>query len=171
MAEAYKALPMVMEHEGGFVDDPVDRGGVTNFGISLRFLRSVGVDIDGDGDIDAEDIRKITREQAKTLFVAHFWRFDALVSQELANKLFDVACNMGLASAVKLAQRALNGMGWNLAVDGQWGTKTATAANSVPAEAILREIRALQATRYAEIAVADPTQKRFLLGWMRRTMA
>lgn len=174
MAEAYTALPLVMDHEGGFVDDPDDRGGATNFGISLRWLRAqplaVG-DIDGDGDIDASDIKALTREEAGALFVQEFWRFSALESQEVAGKLFDLAVNMGLPAAVKLAQRVVNSLGWALAVDGQWGAATQAAVGAAEPEMFLRELRALQALRYAEIAVANPSQKKFLHGWMRRVMS
>jgi hypothetical protein len=68
-AAAAKKLLLI---EGGFVDDPTDRGGTTKYGISLRFLAAAGAfdsdgdgiadfDLDMDGDIDGADVRKRRR--------------------------------------------------------------------------------------------------------------
>ena len=71
-----KAHAFVARMEGGFVDDPADPGGTTNYGVSLRFLKSQGLeagDIDGDGDIDADDIRALTPERAAGVLRRAFW--------------------------------------------------------------------------------------------------
>lgn len=60
-----RAADHVLKVEGGYVDDPNDAGGATNWGISLRFVKQSGVDldIDGDGDIDAEDMKALTKNK------------------------------------------------------------------------------------------------------------
>ena len=60
------ALDWIFWAEGGYVDDPDDPGGATRFGISLRLLKKMGKlgDIDGDGDIDADDIRRLSSDSA-----------------------------------------------------------------------------------------------------------
>lgn len=76
MAEFAVAHCFTAQWESGLINHPADPGGITNYGVSLRWLRSLGHDlgdIDGDGDIDADDVRALTREQAAALFKARFW--------------------------------------------------------------------------------------------------
>lgn len=176
MADFYAAIPIVMEHEvgfaddpeGGYVDDPADRGGATKWGISLRLLKQLDMDIDGDGDIDALDIRALTRERAGKIFQQEFWRFERLRSQDVATKMFDTAVNCSVRVSTKIAQRSLNWLGWRLAVDGLLGPVTVAAINNAPEAEFFREYRARQADFYARIVLRRPSQERFLLGWMRR---
>ena len=58
----------ILSHEGGFSDDPDGPGGPTNFGITLAALLNAGSDLDGDGDIDREDILRLTRAIAIEIF-------------------------------------------------------------------------------------------------------
>ena len=55
-------------HEGSFVDHKAGPGGATHHGIFLRFLRAAGEiaahDADGDGHLDADDIKALFRDQA-----------------------------------------------------------------------------------------------------------
>lgn len=107
--------------EGGYVNDPVDKGGATKFGISLRFLAAEGAfdedgdgkadfDLDMDGDIDGADIRLLTIGDARYLYDRCFWKplqaetFPAPIGE----MLFDQGVNGGMSAAKKLLQRALN---------------------------------------------------------------
>lgn len=63
-----------MSHEGGFVNDPLDRGGATNKGVTIATWRQVGYDKDGDGDIDVDDLKKITDTDAvERVMRPHYW--------------------------------------------------------------------------------------------------
>jgi len=189
------AVALVLDREGGFVDDPRDRGGTTNWGISLRFLKGEGAfdadgdgiadfDLDFDGDIDGHDIRKLTRADAVWLYHESFWLplGAARFARPLGEAMFDQAVNGGLKAARKLLQEALNvcyrinppnGLP-PLAVDGQVGPSTRCAYDAVlqfPAlgmPALIREYRAAAATRYRAIVARHPSQARFLNGWLRR---
>lgn len=167
------ALTNVLHHEGGLVDHPDDPGGITNFGVSLRFLRASGIDVDGDGDIDAEDIRNLHRPDAAEIYREWFWKpakCDEIRSELIHVKVFDMAVNMGQKQAYKLVQRALNRLGKSLTVDGIVGPNTLGAINSMTDEDfnLVEEIRHEQADFYLRLIDQKPRLAAFRKGWLRR---
>lgn len=178
--------------EGGFVDDPVDRGGATKYGISLRFLVSAGkidenadgfadYDLDMDGDIDGRDIRKLTVEDAYRLYHQFFWEPLDCESfpKPLGEALFDQAVNGGLNAAKKLLQQAVNAClsrsGISLiAVDGSIGPATRAAVQRVidhprmGINQLMEAYREAVRDRYRAIVRRDPRQRKFLRGWLAR---
>lgn len=121
-----QAFGVVLGHEGGFVDHPRDPGGATNHGVSLRYARGKGLlfDVDRDGDVDADDIRLITPDQAKAAFREDFWdpiRGDDL-PPALALLAFDAAVNSGAGAATRWLQAAAR-----VRVDGVIGPRTLEA--------------------------------------------
>lgn len=190
-----RAVAAVLGREGGFVDDRHDRGGTTNWGISLRFLKAEGAfdrdfdgiadfDLDFDGDIDGHDIRRLKRGDAVWLYHSCFWLpLDAeRFARPLGEAMFDQAVNGGLRAARKMLQRAINACYRKnppnglrpLQIDGVIGPESRIACDAVlqyPAlgmPALIREYRVAAAQRYREIAQKNPTQKRFLNGWLNR---
>ena len=152
--------------EGGLADHPADPGGLTNHGVSLRFLRGLGTaggDVDGDGDVDGEDIRRLTAEDAARLMRRHFW--DALGLDEVkplcAMVVYDTAVNMGPSFARKMAQKALG-----VAADGVWGPVTRAAlrvCDDAKTAAAMCHIRRARCHDMAQGGL-----KVFLKGWLRR---
>lgn len=174
MATFDKAIGTVLEHEGGFVANPADPGGATNWGISLRWLRAQGLlgDVDHDGDVDADDIRNLTRNQAIALYRDKFWRasYEWMI-QPLAIKVLDTAVNVGPERAHRILQEALNAIGLPVSVDGICGVQTVKACIAAGPEnldQLLMEFRAAQSVYYAGLAIDKPDLRRFLKGWMRR---
>ena len=160
------AVQATLDHEGGYVDHPSDPGGATKYGISLRFLRDIGVDIDRDGDVDADDIRGLTRQQAKLLYFRQFWqknRYGSFPSHEIAAKVFDLSVNMGPRQAHKILQRALRACGEPIADDGIVGPRTMAALNSAPDHCVLSAIRSEAAGFYRYLRKPE-----FERGWLRR---
>ncbi len=112
---------MILEHEGDrMVMDPVDRGGATKFGVSLRWLQSIGQvgDVNGDGLVDVRDIEFLTQDDAELLYREHWWERTGhaditmtLIKRQLEVgtmlRLTDFAINMGAGAAVRCLQRAL----------------------------------------------------------------
>lgn len=167
------ALQCVLHHEGGFVDHKDDPGGATDRGISLRFLRSIGEDIDKDGDIDVDDIRALDDDDVARLYEEHFWKAakcDKIKSSLVATKVFDMAVNMGSRQAWRIAQRACNTLGGKLTVDGKVGTKTLASVNSMTDRdfMLVTNIRREQDKFYAGLIKNKPSFKSFELGWRRR---
>ncbi|MCB1338151.1 MAG: peptidoglycan-binding protein [Maritimibacter sp.] len=119
----------IVAREGGYVNDPDDPGGATNFGVTIHTMRRLGLDLDHDGAVTAEDVRRLTRDQARDIFVRHYFvgpRIN-LLPDELQTTVFDMYVNAG-GNAVRILQRLLNRMGHDLTVDGALGPKTAGAA-------------------------------------------
>jgi len=167
------AADFVLAHEGGFVNHPADPGGATNYGLSLRFLRQVGVDVDQDGDVDVEDVRLLTREQAVDLLRVHFWTpggYDAL-PDAVAVKLLDLAYNTGPRQAHRLLQRALRAAGRELVDDGVLGPKTRAAAQQVAPEVTRAALCSEAAGFYRLLAEQRALLGVFLAGWLRRAYA
>lgn len=120
----------IIAREGGYVNDPDDPGGVTKYGVTIGTMRTLGVDVDGDGRVTTSDLRKLTRVQARDIFVEHYFhrpRIDEL-PPVLQASVFDMYVNAG-GTAVRILQRLLTDMGQRIAVDGAIGPQTIEAAH------------------------------------------
>jgi lysozyme family protein len=122
----------IVAREGGFVNDPDDPGGATNFGVTIHTMRRLGLDLTGDGQVDrGRCARADPREQAVDIFIEHYYhrpRIDAL-PEVLQPSVFDMYVNAG-ANAVRILQRLLVDMGHDIAVDGVIGPQTIRAAQA-----------------------------------------
>ncbi|MEI6901359.1 MAG: glycosyl hydrolase 108 family protein, partial [Bacteroidota bacterium] len=73
MAKIELFAPEILQYEGGFVNDPLDKGGATNMGVTIATWQKVGYDKDGDGDIDIDDIRLLSKEDAIIVLKLNYW--------------------------------------------------------------------------------------------------
>ncbi len=169
-ADFEAAVRIVLSHEGGLADNRKDPGGITNHGISLRFLRQLGSlalgDVDHDGDIDPDDIRKMTVDQAKLIYRTQWWdRYGyAQLSQRVATKIFDHAVNLGPFMAHKLAQRAVG-----VADDGRLGPVTVGMIMRANETEFMDRFKALLEQHYRLLVQLHPDFAQFLAGWVRRS--
>ena len=146
-------IEQVLEHEGGYVNDPKDLGGETKYGITKRFYPDV-------------DIKNLTVEQAKEIYRKDYWDKNRVESlpQNLWHIFFDMCVNMGRRTAVKVLQRAAVNRGRDIEVDGGLGPMTIGALKGVE----LDRVRAFRVKYYVDLITAKPEQEKFFLGWFRR---
>ena len=121
----------ILEREGGYVNDPDDPGGATNFGVTIHTMRRLGLDLDGDGDVDAADVRRLTKGQARDIFIKHYFHDPGIsgLPATLHATVFDMQVNSG-TNAVKILQRLFRKMGFEVGVDGKIGPQTLRVARA-----------------------------------------
>jgi len=163
---------IILEHEGGLIDNKNDLGGITQWGISLRYLRSIGYDVNGDGIIDREDIIGLPKQDAIEIYREFWWdhyKYSAFNALEVVEKVFDLAVNMGGYAAHKLLQIAINQLNEKpIIVDGILGGLTFGAANRLDPYLLRQKLREEAKFSYIRILSAKPELEIFRNGWMNR---
>lgn len=144
-----RAVEFVLSEEGGFSDDPRDRGGATKFGISQRAYPGL-------------NIAKLTRDDAIAIYQRDYWDRLPTLPDDLAFLVFDFAVNAGVGRAVRLLQTAIGAKD-----DGWFGPKSRDQLKAFPPNELLIRFQAERARHYALLDDLDDVYAR---GWMRRTM-
>lgn len=179
MTNFEKSIKFVFNAEGGYSNDPDDRGGATNMGITQGTLSAARAD----GKITGlpYSVKQLTRAQATEIYRIYYWERSKadVMPYPLCTLHFDAAVNHGVGGAGKLLQRTINNYA-NKAeldvcvdVDGAVGQKTLAAleqciaaANNV---ALICEIYCnYREAFYRDIVASRPEQKKFLNGWLNR---
>lgn len=126
----------IVAREGGYVNDPDDPGGATNYGVTIGTMKALGLDLNGDGRIDAKDVKALTRAQAQQIFVEHYFKRPRLseLPDAVQASVFDMYVNAG-GNAVKILQRLVARMGFSAQADGVVGPQTIAAVRDAAAAA------------------------------------
>ena len=121
----------IVAREGGYVNDPDDAGGATQYGVTLATLQRLGLDVTQDGRVDVADVRALSQAQAVDIFVEHYFIAPGIsdLPAELQPSVFDMYVNAG-SNAVKILQRLLRDMGFDVVADGVIGPQTSAAAQA-----------------------------------------
>ncbi len=168
MASYKYHVDFLLRWEGGYVDDPKDKGGATNMGVTLATWKKIGYDIDGDGIITKNDIRKLTRCDFEYV-VRHYWNRingNKIQNQNVANIIFDWFWHSGNV-AIKKVQQILG-----VRADGIIGKITLRAINDYrDQQGLFYKIRDRRLLFIDRIIKNNPSQKKFERGWKRRIRA
>ena len=142
------AIERILAHEGGYVNNPRDPGGETQWGISKRSYPAV-------------DIRALTRDGAKAIYERDFWRpvVSTVADGALQYQLLDAAVNHGMGNAVRFLQRAVG-----VADDGHWGPMSGAALSRMSAADAHLLFMAERFEFWAKLSAFDA----FGRGWTRR---
>lgn len=169
----------IIAREGGYVNDPDDPGGATKYGVTIQTMRRLGIDVTGDGKVTEADVRRLTRETAREVYVEHYFRRPGLAGlpEALQATVFDMYVNAG-SNAVRVLQRLLNEMGETLTVDGALGPLTLAAAHRAAAAApdlIADAYGIARRNYYYALADARPASRKYARrrdggkgGWIAR---
>lgn len=168
MANFSKFFPILMKHEGGskFTNIPGDKGGATKWGIILDTWIKCGADKDCDGDIDVNDLKLSTEQDAMEVSKKIYWdkiKGDCIYSQSIAEFIFDWAYNSGVQTAAKKVQQLLG-----LQADGVIGDKTVKAINDANPKELFTKLKNRREEFYKAIVANNPSQAKFLKGWLNR---
>lgn len=181
MADFLPAYKNTAINEGGYANDPQDRGGETYKGISRKNWPTWG----GWKYIDAikqhgTSAIYINKEAAKNntigilvqeFYKANFWyalNLQWLNDQQLANNVYDFGVNAGTVTAAKRLQRAANEICGSLAVDGQIGSKTISTINKLDAKSVYNAFNDQRKMFYDNIIANNPSQAKFKNSWYSR---
>ncbi|MGR3759551.1 holin-associated N-acetylmuramidase [Roseobacteraceae bacterium NS-SX3] len=179
MQDVREIAEAIVTREGGYVEDPDDPGGATNYGVTVHTLRRLGLDLTGDGRVDSQDVRRLGRGQAVEIFLRHYYEAPRIgdLPEELQASVFDMYVNAG-ANAVRILQRLLGAMGYALAADGMIGPQTAGAAHQaarVDADALRDAYGVARRNYYFRLADRRPASRKYARtraggkgGWIRR---
>lgn len=169
----------IVDREGGYVDDPNDPGGATNFGVTIHTMRRLGLDLDEDGDVDQADVRALPRERAVEIFIEHYYHAPRIgqLPEPLQPTVFDMQVNAG-SNAVRILQRLIRDMGLEIAVDGVIGPQTvaaATAAHDSAGQSMVDAYGIARRNFYYRIGDRRPASRRYATrrdggkgGWILR---
>ena len=159
------AINKVLEHEGGYVNNPLDTGGRTNFGITqATYEKFLGRKL---SSAEADSVMKnMPKGNAIQIYKTMYWdaiQGDKIKQYAIAAVIFDQAVNRGVSAALKQAQRVLG-----LQADGKMGPVTLATLNGVKDTDFIPKYLAESVNAYKAIVANNPTQSVFLNGWLKR---
>ena len=153
----YRALAFVFNIEGGYSNDPADYGGATNFGITQKTYDKYTQ--------QHKPVSDITRAEAEEIYYNNYWIAGKcnIMPAKLAVCHFDWCVNHGVYGAVETLQIALG-----VNSDGIIGKQTITALETANEETVIKNYLLSRENWYKKFVKYDPTQSRFINGWLNR---
>lgn len=168
-----RVIGNILAAEGGYVDDPDDSGGETNFGITVAVARRFGY---------KGGMREMSTGDAFEIYSALYWdkvKADdlLLLSSAVCEEVVDTGVNMGTGRAGKFLQRCLNVLNRrgslyrDLVVDGGIGPATISALRAYldrrDEQTLVKALNCMQGAKYIELAERREKDERFVYGWLK----
>lgn len=153
----------IVQREGGYVDNPSDRGGPTRWGVTAKTLgeyRRLG------RPATRAEVQGLAIEEARLIYRARYVRpFDAVPFDELRAQLVDFGVTSGPVTAIRSLQGVLG-----VPVDGVLGTRTLTALSARDWRLVNGLLVISRVKLFADIVGHDAAQLQFLRGWILRAV-
>ena len=164
MADHKKLVPFIQKWEGGFADDPLDKGGATMAGVTIgtytEYRKKKGLPAP-----TVEELKRISQNEWMDIFKTLYWtrwQADNILSQPIADILVDWVWSSG-KYGITIPQRILG-----VEQDGVVGPKTLAALNARDPRQLFEELKQARAQYIDDICKRTPTNERFRKGWMNR---
>ena len=148
----------ILVKEGGskVTDDPSDKGGLTQFGLTKR-----------DNPVEWAD-GKVTEEEARARYMSRYVEgpgFDKIPDShaKLRSQLIDYGVNSGPAVAIQKVQALVGAE-----VDGVLGQETLAAISAADPLKLNNQLAVARLEMLCKICQKNPSQLKFLVGWVRR---
>lgn len=158
------SVDYTLKNEGGFVNNPRDPGGATNWGITAVSLAAFR-----NNAVTTDDVKALQHEEAYEIYHRNFWKplkLGYVNSPKICTAVFDIAVNRGISAAVKYAQEATK-----MTIDDNLGEKTLAALNGISDMNFIVRFATIVQHGYVELALEKPEQRLgFLPGWSARAM-
>lgn len=161
MPSSTDAINKVLLHEGGYVNNPLDKGGATNFGITQKVYETfIG------HPVTIAEMKAMPKGNAIAIYKKDYWdkiQGDKIKNYGVAFALFDQSVNRGHKKVISQAQSILK-----IPVNGIAESNFVTAINKYPSKDFLDKFIAMSKQSYIDIVKNNPTQVTFLKGWLNR---
>jgi lysozyme family protein len=163
MAAFESLFPHILQSEGVvFENDPVDTAGATKFGLITDDLKVYYKD----QSKSWEDVKALTQDEAFKIYKKLYWdafRADEIKNDSLAHFIVDGAINQGKGTITKYIQQVCG-----ITADGIFGSQTLSAINNHDPKDLFDQLKQKRIDKYHRIVEKNPTQVRFIKGWLNR---
>lgn len=166
MSNFDKSFAYLLPDEGGYGNDPADHGGPTNFGITQADLAAWR-----GKPVSALDVKNMTVDEAKKIYAKRYWaplNLDGVQDDAKGTVMFNIGVLFGISVSAIWAQSACNKLGQLISVDGHIGPKSLAALNSIDHRGFIEAMIGYDESRARAIVAHNPSQARFLHGWLNR---
>ena len=158
-------LTAIIKSEGGFVDDPADSGGATNFGITQATLAAWR----SPTPVTKADVQNLSENEARAIYASEYLvkpGYADITNEDLRAVMLDCAVQFGPADATAWLQAVLH-----VPVDGKIGPQTLLALAHEDSRRVALRLIALRIRRRGRRITDKPSQARFAAGWANRDAA